>query len=200
MVGMQSDYDDCNTNDVFGRANSTRRSTSTAVSMSDQSVFMEEQHRIMAQHEALLKVKANTGFDIAEYNRQKEEELNHGRSNNQNKNYLYGKPPKRRVPARSPNLLDSNNSTELPKIEEPPLPNIRPKKSTHQKQLQKQLRSGGALHPGTIDNDIPLGNEEHYVKCVGCRSILRVTKAATLVGCPKCNAVSPARSIQKKVL
>lgn len=146
-----------------------------------------EQYRIMAQMEANLRVKENTGFDIAEYEKRRKLQGNEPRD----KRGLYGggKKPKTRLPEPKKFL----SSSASPKPEEPPLPT--PKLNT--KFLQQAQARVPELCAGVVHRGGAHGADEHVVRCLGCRLLLRVKILATLVSCPDCNTVSPASSTRR---
>jgi hypothetical protein len=147
-----------------------------------------EQYRIMAQHEANLRVKENTGFDIVEY--EKRRKLQGNEPTDKKELYGGGKKPKTRLP--DPKKFIS--STATPKTEEPPLP--APK--LHTKFLYQAQARIPELCPGVaVRSGASVPNDEHVVRCLGCRNQLRVKLLAALVSCPECNTVSPASSTRR---
>ena len=147
-----------------------------------------EQYRIMAQHEAYIRVKESTGFDIAEYEKRRKMQGNEPTD----KRGLYGgnKPPKPRLPE----LKKFVSASGTPKPEEPPLPN--PNLSI--KILERTRARIPELCPGvTVRGGTNVRKEEHIVRCLGCRGQVRVNLLATLVSCPECNTVSPASSSRR---
>lgn len=147
-----------------------------------------EQYRIMAQHEAYIRVKENTGFDIAEYEKRRKMQGNEPTD----KRGLYGgsKTPRTRLPE----LKKFVSASGTPKPEEPPLPtpklNIKFLEQTHARIPE--------LCPGiTVRGGSAVPNDEHIVRCLGCRGQVRVKLLATLVSCPECNTVSPASSTRR---
>lgn len=151
-----------------------------------------EQYRIMAQHEANLRVKENTGFDMAEYEKRRKMQGNEP----VNKKGLYGggKKPKIRLPDPK-KIAGTAGGSAAPKPEEPPLPT--PKLNTRYQQ-QSHLRvpemcPGVRYEHGSSLNQ----SDEHAVRCLGCKIKLRVKLLATLVSCPECSTVSPASSTRR---
>jgi hypothetical protein len=147
-----------------------------------------EQYRIMAQHEANLRVKENIGFDLNEYERRRKLQP----SEPTDKRLLYGGGKKTKTRLPEPKKLIAAAST--PKPEEPPLPtptlNI---KFLHQAQARVP-----ELCPGvTVRGGANVPHDEHIVRCLGCRGQVRVKILATLVSCPDCNTVSPASSTRR---
>ena len=150
-----------------------------------------EQYRIMAQHEANLRVKENTGFDMADYEKRRKMQGNEP----VNKKALYGGGKKSKIRLPDPKKIIGPASGSAPKPEEPPLPT--PKLNTRF-QKQKHLRvpemcAGMKFEHGSVLNQ----SEEHAVRCLGCKIRLRVKLLATLVSCPECNTVSPASSTRR---
>ncbi len=147
-----------------------------------------EQYRIMAQHEAYIRVKENTGFDIAEYEKRRKMQGNEP----SDKRGLYGgsKTPRTRLPE----LKKFVSASGTPKPEEPPLPTPKSNiKFLEQTQARiPELCTGITVRGGSV---VP--NNEHIVRCLGCRGQVRVKLLATLVSCPECNTVSPASSTRR---
>eukprot|EP00540_Astrosyne_radiata_P001259 CAMPEP_0116854748 /NCGR_PEP_ID=MMETSP0418-20121206/18811_1 /TAXON_ID=1158023 /ORGANISM="Astrosyne radiata, Strain 13vi08-1A" /LENGTH=301 /DNA_ID=CAMNT_0004487637 /DNA_START=86 /DNA_END=991 /DNA_ORIENTATION=- len=150
-----------------------------------------EQYRIMAQHEANLRVKENTGFDMAEYEKRRKMQ---GEAPKDKKGlYGGGKKPKIRLPDQV-KITSSSAGGSAPKPEEPPLP--APKFSC--RFLEQKTARVPELCPGTAARGgSNLKQDEHVVRCIGCRSQLRVNVLATLVSCPDCSTVSPASSTRR---
>lgn len=147
-----------------------------------------EQYRIMAQHEANLRVKENTGFDMAEY--EKRRKLHGDEPKDKKGLYGGGKKPKTRLP--EPRKVSSSSSTARP--EEPSLP--RPKFSPVF--VQQKVSRVEELCPGvSVRGASNIPTDEHVVRCIACRGQLRVKVLATLVSCPECNTVSPASSTRR---
>lgn len=148
-----------------------------------------EQYRIMAQHEANLRVKENTGFDMAEY--EKRRKLQGDEPKDKKGLYGGGKKPKTRLPEAK----KISSSTSAPKPEEPPLP--KPKLNSRFKEQSvtrvPELCSGVVVRGSSSSTPA----DEHVVRCLGCKSQLRVKILATLVSCPECNTVSPASSTRR---
>ena len=138
-----------------------------------------EQYRIMAQHEAALRVKENIGFDIEEYERtHKPPEKATAKS----------KKCKIRLPERT--RIDS----QVPPREEPPMQPPRP----NLKLVQQKCKRVPDLCLGTLvrgSHKVP--PDEHVVRCLGCHGNLRVKQYATLVTCPACNVTCPASSTRR---
>lgn len=144
-----------------------------------------QQYRIMAQHEANLRVKENIGFDLEEYEKRRKLHA----SGPSDKRLLYGGGGKTKLRLPEPKKLISKVST--PKPEEPPLPtpalNIK-------FLLQKHAKIPDLCVGVTTRGGANVPSDEHIVRCLGCRVQLRVKIFATLVSCPDCNTVSPASS------
>ena len=146
-----------------------------------------EQYRIMAHVEANIRVKENTGFDLAEYEKRRKlhEPVNSGRSTNQKK-------PKAKLP--EPKRITSSRSNVH--LEEPRLPPPRINRKYIEQRVESRVPE---ICPGVIvhgsSTQSPMG--EHIVRCLGCRSHLRVKMLATLVKCPECNTLSPASSTRR---
>lgn len=147
-----------------------------------------EQYRIMAQHEARLRVKANIGFDIDEYENENKATVP------TDKRSIYGGIKKPTVCLPEPKRRPQRLSTQL-QPEEPPLLPPRPNTKLVQQKSKRvpELLPGSAIRGGGPQS-IPPG--EHMVRCLGCRSNLRVNQKATLVSCPdsECKVISPASS------
>ena len=145
-----------------------------------------EQYRIMAHVEANIRVKENTGFDLAEYEKRRKlhEPVNSGRNNNQK--------PKPKLP--EPKRISSSRSNIH--LEEPKLPPPRINRKYIEQRLESivpEICPGVVVHGSSTQS--PPG--EHIVRCLGCRSHLRVKMLANLVKCPECNTLSPASSTRR---
>jgi hypothetical protein len=146
-----------------------------------------EQYRIMAHVEASLRVQENTGFDMAEY--EKRRKL-HPDSTTKG---AYFKKPKPRLPESR--KVNSSSRPQQMKPEEPPLPPPRAnRRFLEQRTSRVPELCAGDIVRGSATN-LPAG--EHVVRCLGCRTQLRVNMLATLVSCPECHTVSPASSTRR---
>ena len=148
-----------------------------------------EQYRIMAQHEANLRVKENTGFDVAEY--EKRRKSSGGDPKDKKDLYGGGKKPKLRLPE----YRSYTSSLATPKPEEPPVP-IPKLQSEYLERIQPRVAQ---LCTGERTN-APAGSVEGdrlVVRCLGCKCYLRVKIVATLASCPDCHTVSPASSTRR---
>jgi hypothetical protein len=171
---------------IIGKPSAEEANESAFGGFDDEEVL--EQYRLMAQHEANLRVKENTGFDIAEY--EKRRKLQGNEPTDKRGLYGGGKKPKIRLP--DPKKVVSSSAT--PKPEEPPLPPPRLNASF----LKQQQPFVPELCPGvTVRGGATVPTDEHIVRCLGCRGQLRVKILATLVSCPDCNTVSPASSTRR---
>jgi hypothetical protein len=146
-----------------------------------------EQYRIMAHVEATIRVMDNTGFDMAEYEKRRKTQPEISKAGY----YSGNKRPKPRLP--EPRWVGGNNGgTMHQKTEEPPLPPPR----ANRRFVDHRTPKVPELCPGVIA--IGTGQTqhegEHVVRCLGCKSQLRVNMLATLVNCPDCLTVSPASS------
>ena len=151
-----------------------------------------EQYRIMAQHDAISRVKENTGFDMAEYEKKKKMQ---GEDPHLKKKGLAGGRKQSRMRLPQPKRIQSTtNST--PKPEEPEFPP--PKFNTrflHQSMIRvPELCQGISVLGGA---SLTVAPDEHNVRCLGCRCQLRVKILATLVSCPDCGTVSSASSTRR---
>jgi hypothetical protein len=183
--GNQADLDKIK-NAPNRRNSNNDNQSSNFVAFDDEEVL--EQYCIMAQHEASLRVKENTGFDIREY--EKRFKLQGKEPTDRRGLYGGGKKPKNRLP--EPKKFAS--SSVKPKPEEPPLPT--PKLNI--KFLEQTQARIPELWPGiTVRGGSHVPNDEHIVRCLGCRGQVRVKILATLVSCPDCNTVSPASSTRR---
>jgi hypothetical protein len=144
-----------------------------------------EQYRIMAHVEANIRVKDNTGFDMNEYERRRKLQPEPTKGD-----YYSGtKKPKPRLP--EPRLIGGSGGSSVQKAEEPPLPPPR----ANRRFVEQRTPKVPELSPGVIvrgQTHVPEG--EHVVRCLGCKTQLRVNILATLVNCPDCSTVSPASS------
>jgi hypothetical protein len=173
---------------VLERSSSFARSF-FAAAVEDTSADYDEvfqQHRILAHLEANLRVKENTGFDMAEYERRRtlQPEPTKG-------DYSGSKKPKPRLP--EPRLIGGVGGGMF-KSEEPPLPPPRP----NRRFVEERTPKVPELCLGVIvrgQGHVPEG--EHVVQCLGCKLQLRVNMLATLVSCEDCSTVSPASSTRR---
>jgi hypothetical protein len=153
-----------------------------------------EQYRIMAQHEASIRVKENCGFDILEY--EKRRKLISSEQASHQELYRSGTQPKIKLPPPKPVL-----ATAIPtlKPEEPPMPPAATSWSAS-KFLDPRIHQprDPDLGMGTsVRGGATIPHDEHVVRCLGCRGQLRVKLTATLVKCPECSTVSPASSTRR---
>lgn len=184
-------------------------------------VDMNEQYRIMAQLEASIRVKDNTGFDMAEYKEQvrllEEERQQQEQSQERDRGRgRYHTKPKPMLPdglksgrSKSGNETSSLSSKGPFRSEEPPLPFTRANRRYAQTGRSSSNRvkvpeiCPGVVVPkelSTTSTSTAVSStyraEQHIVKCWGCRSsvseiYLRVNILATLVQCPECLTISP---------
>jgi hypothetical protein len=145
-----------------------------------------EQYRIMAHVEANIRVTDNTGFDMAEYEKRRKMQPEKTKGDY----YSGNKKPKPLLP--EPRLSGGGSATL--KAEEPPLPPPRANRRFIEQRTPKVPElSAGVVVRGQMH--IPEG--EHTVRCLGCKSQLRVNMLATLVNCPDCSTVSPASATRR---
>jgi hypothetical protein len=145
-----------------------------------------QQYRILAHLEANLRVKDNTGFDMAEY--EKRRKLQPERTKG---DYSGSKRTKPRLP--EPRLVGGVGGG-MPRPEEPPLP----PPQANRRFVEQRTPKVPELCPGVIvrgQGHVPEG--EHVVRCLGCKLQLRVNMLATLVSCADCSTVSPASSTRR---
>jgi predicted RNA-binding Zn-ribbon protein involved in translation (DUF1610 family) len=151
-----------------------------------------EQYRIMAQHDAISRVKENTGFDMAEYEKKKKMQ---GEDPHQKKKGLTGGGNQARMRLPQPKRIQSL-TISTPKPEEPDFP---PPKFNTRFLRQSMIRvpelcQGISILGGA---SATVASDEHNVRCLGCRCQLRVKILATLVSCPDCGTVSSASSTRR---
>lgn len=148
-----------------------------------------EQYRIMAQHEAISRVKENTGFDMTEY--EKKKKMNGEGGGGAEDSFKGGKRTKVRLPEAK--RITSTNST--PKPEEPSMPVPR----LNTRFLHQRMNRVPELCPGVlmIRGSSTMPSDEHAVQCLGCKGNLRVKILASLVSCPDCSTVSSASSTRR---
>jgi hypothetical protein len=147
-----------------------------------------EQYRIMAHVEASMRVQDNIGFDMAEYEKRRKLYPDSGEKN--------GSTTTRKSKPQLPEPCKVNSSSRAQMIpEEPPLlPPRANRKFVEQRTPRVSELCVGNIFRGTANN-LPAG--EHVVRCLGCRTSLRVNMLANLVNCPDCNTVSPASSTRR---
>jgi hypothetical protein len=146
-----------------------------------------EQYRIMAHVEANIRVKDNTGFDMAEYEKRRKTQPEPTKGDY----YSGSKKPKPKLP--EPRLMSGGGGgMVLP--EEPPLPPPR----ANRRFIEQQSPKVPELCPGVVvRGQAHSPDGEHMVRCLGCRAQLRVNMLASLVSCPDCSTVSPASSVRR---
>jgi hypothetical protein len=148
-----------------------------------------EQYRIMAHVEASIRVKDNTGFDMAEYEKRRKLHPEPTKLD-----YFDGsRKPKAILPDQKVLSGGSGGGAGMMKPDEPPLPVPRPNR--------RYLEQKGPLVPDLCDGvavkgaGIPDGHVA--TRCLGCKTQLRTNMFATLVKCPECSTVSPATSTRR---
>lgn len=159
-----------------------------------------EQYRIMAQHEATLRVKANTGFDMADY--EKRRKVTGNETKDKKELYGGGKKPKLGLPPPQVILSSANNHhNSTTGLSSPPLISLTDRRNgSHSDNyslfLDQQKKKADALpelSQGDVVRSTQTAEGELVVRCWGCRLNLRVNYIATLVRCPECGTVSQAR-------
>jgi hypothetical protein len=152
-----------------------------------------EQYRIMAHVEASIRVKENTGFDMADFEQNRKM---HPESHKEM--YFSGeRAAKPRLPEfkRITPTTHANQSL-LMKPQEPTPPTNSVRSSFVQNAFISrdvpELCLGMVMQGSTA---VPKG--EHIVRCLGCQSKLHVNLLATLVRCTGCSTVSPASSARQ---
>mmetsp|Transcript_1545 Transcript_1545/g.3276 ORF Transcript_1545/g.3276 Transcript_1545/m.3276 type:complete len:169 (+) Transcript_1545:136-642(+) len=155
-----------------------------------------EEYRIMAQMEASMRVRDNTGFDMAEY-KQRCQLIEEQRQQEEKKTTLpYYRKPSPRLP-QTRNFSGNDGSSR-----EPPLPFTRANRRYGKSARNRNDRSRvSEICPGVVvpknstDASPESSGETHVVRCWGCsddfETYLRVNILATLVECPKCFTISP---------
>ena len=146
-----------------------------------------EQYRIMAHMEASMRVQENTGFDMTEYEKRRKLLPDSGKKGSGD----YSKKPKPRL---LPEPRKATSRAQM-KPEEPPLPPPRANRRFLEQRTPRvpELCAGIVVRASTTN--LPAG--EHVVRCLGCRTQLRVNMLANLVSCPECHTVSPASSTRR---
>jgi len=140
-----------------------------------------EQTRIMAEHEAHLRLKNTTGFDMEDH---------------QKKPPVIGKIDEGyRKMLLTPRLPEPRRitvaSSSMPKLQEPTLPSL-PLEQTY---LGTTSQITPDVSPGVLvayAEEVP--PEEKLLWCLGCQKKLRVKRKAMFASCPNCLAESPAIS------
>jgi hypothetical protein len=150
-----------------------------------------EQYRIMAHLEASLRVKDKIGFDMTEYEERRQIQKKPAKGN-----YSTGRLQQLQQEFPEPRVVEFSYSNAP---EEPPFPSL-PAHDRRQFLVDLQTPPIPELCPGIVlkgstaaaSSEQPEG--EHVVRCLGCRSPLRVHLLASLVRCHECATVSPATS------
>ena len=169
-----------------------------------------EQYRIMAHLDALQRVKENTGFDAADYEKRRKAE--NDESSRRKVEYFTGKDkPKVMVPEVKP-LSTVIAEDVLYQPQEPPQLGStsslsRTKRLTTgllvDQRSALQLPSRHSRSPGLVKAVLLRGStqsipdHEQAVRCFGCNSLLRVNLLAASLLCPECQTVCPVSSTRR---
>ena len=155
---------------------------------------ISEQYAIMAQMEANIRVKDNTGFDMDEYKEQVKQLEKDRLQEEFNQQARYHTKLKAKLPD-APQSEGSLRPSDRP--EEPPLPFTRANRRYVQMAKGNNGRERvpelclGVVVPQNSKTD----RSEHIVICWGCTSYsgkyLKANALATLVQCPECLTISP---------
>lgn len=172
----------------FGDGTSGTKSGSPGGNVAEDDEVLE-QYRIMAHVEASIRVKDNTGFDLAEYEKRRKIQPEPVKGE-----YFAGsKKPKPTLP--EPKRLDAMGGGALIAFLTPQEPSLPPRTNIRFSD-ESRIPRAPDLYPGIVIRNtnqaghIPDG--EHAVRCLGCQSKMRVNLYAALVQCPECRTVSPA--------
>ena len=174
---------------------------------------INEQYRIMAQMEAAIRVKDNTGFDMVEYKQRRALLEEQRRQEQEQTERPYHTKPKPKLPEAKPFVLGNSSGSDSSRPsngssrpEEPPLPFTRANRRYVQSARNRsdrvrvpEMSPGVVVHGSSTATTTTISTRdnkrEHVVKCWGCSSAsekyLRVNVLATLVQCPDCLTVSP---------
>lgn len=166
---------------------------------------IHEQYRIMAQIEANLRVKDNTGFDMTEYKHGRQLLKEQREEEERKTSLLHTIKPRPMLPeVRNSGGSDGfrpNNGSFQPA--EPPLPFVRANRRYVQTARNRngrirvpELCQGVVVLPNSTGSTAEsFSQDEQVVRCWGCsptpKTYLTVDKLATLVQCPECFTVSP---------
>jgi LSD1 subclass zinc finger protein len=162
-----------------------------------------EQYRIMAQHEATLRVKANIGFDVADYEKRRKASGNDTKDKMEmsggSKKPNLGLPPPITVSTSSSHTLTAAAGKEMSS----PPPDLTQRifhgeiSECYGKYLEEQQKKEQRLPELSNGEKVSFTQSaegDHVVRCWGCRVNLKVNFVATLVRCPVCKTVSQARN------
>lgn len=158
-----------------------------------------EQYRIMAQIEANIRVKDNTGFDMAEYQEQ-QMRLEKEKAREDELLRVCHTKPKPRLPESNPSgSLSHPNNSDAFRPEEPPLPFTRAnrqygqsgKNSKSRERVPELCQGVVVATPTQLERSASSASKETMLQCLGCSEYLRVESLATLVQCPECLTISP---------
>jgi len=167
----------------------------------DEIIEMNEQYRIMAQMEANIRVKDNTGFDMEEYKQRirLQEEERRRQPQEPAPYHTKSKPmlPDIQQPDFAGGFGDSGKGSARP--QEPPLPftraNRRYIRSGRSNNGRPEIYLGIVVPQDSAALATASNSTERTVTCWGCSGIsgiyLRVDALATLVQCPECYTISP---------
>lgn len=145
-----------------------------------------EQYRIMAHVEASIRVKENTGFDMSEYEKRRKLHPEQTKLDYFDKS----RKPKQILPDAKD--ISGGSGGGMMRAEEPPLPPPRPNR--------RYLEQRAPLTPDLVDGEVAKGSVPFgflSVKCLGCKTALKVNMFATLVRCSECSTVSPVTSSRR---
>ena len=154
-----------------------------------------EQYRIMAQLEAKERVKANTGFDMEDYEKRRKATG----SETKDKKEMFGGGKKPHLPLPPPHHVISS-STSNGSMSSPPtltLSHQRGSISENYRRFMEEQELKEEISPELTEGEktglTHSGEGNHHVRCWGCKENLGVNYVATLVQCPCCGTVSQAR-------
>jgi len=141
--------------------------------------------------EASIRVKDNTGFDMAEYEKRRKVE-----PEATGEYYSGDEKPKPKLPEFKRLDLGRGGQSSLSKPEEPPLPTQRANpRFVQNARIDRRVPE---LSPGvSLRGNATVPPGELAVRCLGCQTKLRVNLLSTLVQCPDCSTVSPASSTRR---
>ena len=153
-----------------------------------------EQYRIVAEHEAYLRLKKITGLDMEEYRQRFKDDKDNAPSASGRIDAAGYR--RALLTPRFPEPRRVTVTNSIPKLHEPTLPPL-PRNIVSDR---PRSQIAPEVSPGVIflhGEEVPL--EEKVLQCYGCRKKLRVKQNAMIVSCPNCGAENPSISGNERV-
>jgi hypothetical protein len=197
LGGVQQNDGTTTTTTMGGSGGARMNGGSGSGNVTDDDDEVLEQYRIMAHVEASIRVKDNTGFDLADYEKRRKTQPEPMKG----EYYSGSMKPKPKIPEpKRLNAMDGGGALMgLLTPQEPPPPSHSRRTRKNSQAVSSETRlppRGQDLCPGIVirnsNQAIHIPDGEHAVRCLGCQCKMRVNLYAALVLCPDCKTVSPA--------